>query len=85
MHSVSATDRRIQCLLSGASEGFLYQVRKLASGCGKIISLGNCVGSVTKLMTRNTFAVVNSAHNWNSLVSLTPECVDNVAQIKYVP
>ena len=91
MHSVSATDRRIQSLTEnlfyflGRLRGFLYQVRKLASGCGKIISLGNCVGSVTRLMTRNTFAVVNSTHNWNSLVSLTPECADNVAQIKSVP
>ena len=36
-------------------------------------------------MTRNTFAVVNSTPNWNSLVSLTPKCIDNVAQINDVP
>ena len=63
---IFATDRRIQSptedlLYLLASEGSLYQVRKLASVCGKIISLGNCTGSVTRLMTRNTFAVVNSA------------------------
>lgn len=97
MHIIFATDRRIQSLTEDllyllASEGSLYQVRKLASMCGKIISLGNCVGSVTRLMTRNTFAVVNSASNWNSRVSVTPECInelsfwkDNVAQINGVP
>ena len=36
-------------------------------------------------MTRNTFVVVNSTPNWNSLVSLTPECIDNVSQINNVP
>ena len=94
---IFATDRRIQSLTEDllyllASHGSLYQVRKLASVCGKIISLGNCTGSVTRLMTRNTFGVLNSAPNWNSLVSVTPECInelsfwkDNVAQINGVP
>ena len=62
---IFATDRRIQSLTEDllyllAFEGSLYQVRKLANVSGKIISLGNCTGSVTRLMTRNTFAVVNS-------------------------
>ena len=56
----------------------MYQVRKLASVCGKIISLWNCVGNVARLMTRNIFAVINSAMNWNSMVSLTPGCVDKL-------
>ena len=77
---ISATDRRIECLTEDlsfllGSEGSLYQVRKLASVCGKFFSLENCVGNVTSLMTRNTFAVVNSATDWNSLISLTPERV----------
>ena len=46
--------------------------------CGKIISLGNCVGNVDRLMIRNIFAVKNSAMNWNSMVSLTPGCVDEL-------
>lgn len=76
-------NRRIQSLKEAlsfllGSEGSLYQVRKLASACSKIISLGNCVGNVTRLMTRNTFGVVNFATNWNSLISLTPECVDEL-------
>ena len=29
-------------------------------------------------MTRNIFAVINSAMNWNSMVSLTPGCVDEL-------
>ena len=41
----------------------LFQVRELASVCDKIITLGNCVGNVTRLMTRNTFAAVNSVTN----------------------
>ena len=58
----------------------------------KIISLGNCFGNVTRPMTRNTFAVVNSVTNWNSLVSLTLERTDesnsrkdSLATIKGVP
>ena len=77
------TDRRIQSLTEDllfllGLEGSLSQVRKLASVCGKIISLGNCVGNVTRLMTRTIFAVVNSATNRNSLISLTPEYVDEL-------
>ena len=43
-------------------------------------------------MTRDTFAVVNSVTNWNSLVSLAPDCInelnywkDNLATINGVP
>ena len=74
------------------SKDSLFQVRKLASVCGKIFSaLGNCIGNITRLMTRDTFAVVNSVTNWNSLVSLTPDCINelnfwegNLATIKPV-
>ncbi|CAH3148880.1 unnamed protein product, partial [Porites lobata] len=78
---ISATDARIQSLsedlsfLLDSTHPSLYQVRKLASVCGKIISLGTCVGNVARLMTRNIFAVINFAMNWNSMVSLTPGCV----------
>ena len=81
---ISATDTRIQSLsedlsfLLDSTHPSLYQVRKLASVCGKIISLGNCVGNVARLLTRNIFAVINSAVNWNSMVSLTPGCVDEL-------
>ena len=36
------------------------------------------VGNVARLMTRNIFAVINSAMNWNSMISLTPGCVDEL-------
>ena len=81
---ISATDTRIQSLsedlsfLLDSTHPSLYQVRKLASICGKIISLGTCVGNVARFMTRNIFAVINSAMNWNSMVSLTPGCVDEL-------
>lgn len=48
-------------------------VRKLACVCGKIISLTNCVGNVSRLMTRNLFAVISSAWSWNSHVLLSSE------------
>ena len=75
------------------SKDSLFQVRKLASVCGKIFSaLGNGIGNITRLMTRDTFAVVNSVTNWNSLVSLAPDCInelnywkDNLATINGVP
>ena len=81
---ISATESRMQSLtedlsfLLDSGRPPLHQARLLASVCGKIISLGNCVGNVARLMTRNTFAVINSAMNWNSLVSLTPDCVDEL-------
>ena len=94
---MSATDSRIQSLTEDLlflleSKDSLFQVRKLASVCGKIISLWNSVGSLTRLMVRNTFAVVKSVTNWNSLVSLTPEYInelnfwkDNLATNNGVP
>ena len=48
-------------------------VRKLACVCGKIISLTNCVGNVSRLMNRNLFAVISSASSWNSHVHLSSE------------
>ena len=33
---------------------------------GKIISPGSCVGDVSRLMSRNLFAVINTAPTWNS-------------------
>ena len=59
---VAATDKRIvsfQDVLSVSS--VRIPVHKLASVCGKIISLTNCVGNVSRLMTRNRFAVITSA------------------------
>ena len=67
-------------------------VRKLVSVCGKIISLTSCVGNVSRLMTRNLFAVINSASSWNSNVQLSSESLtewnfwrSNVASLNGIP
>ena len=48
---------------------------KLASVCGKIISLTNWVGNVSRLMTRNLFAVI---YLWNSHVHLSSESLTDL-------
>lgn len=75
---IGATEKRIQSLqdvlnsiLSVSSS--CIPVRKLASVCGKIISLGKCVGNVSLRTTRNLFTLINSASSWNSYVLLSPE------------
>ena len=81
---ISATDTRTWSLsdvlsfVLDSSHPSLCQVRMLGSVCSKIISLGNCIANVARLMTRNIFAVINSAMNWNSMVSLTPGRVDEL-------
>ena len=68
-----------------------HPVRKLASVCGKIISLGSCVGNVSRLMSRSLFAVINTAPTWNSYVRLSSEALDeyfwksNVAILNGIP
>lgn len=59
---VAATDKRIVSLQDVLSVSSVrIPVRKIDSVCGKIISLTNCVGNVSRLMTRNRFAVITSA------------------------
>ena len=94
---IGATEKRIQSLQDDLNSILSVSpssipVRKLASICGKIISLGNCVGIVSRLMTRNLFAVVNSASSWNSYVLLSPEsltelifCKSNIASLNGIP
>lgn len=67
-------------------------VRKLASVCGKIISLSSCVGNVSRLMSRNLFAVINTVPTWNSFVRPSSEALDelnfwksNVALLNGIP
>ena len=69
-----------------------HPVRKLASVCGKIISLGPCVGDVSRLMSRNLFAVINTAPTWNSYLRLSSEALaelifwkSNVASLNGIP
>ena len=73
---ISATDKRITSLQEDlaallAISSSCHPVRKLASVCGKIISPGSCVGDVSRLMSRNLFAVINTAPTWNSYVRLS--------------
>ena len=81
---ISATDTRIQSLLDDLSvlldltHPSLYQVRKLASDCGKIISLGNCVGNVVRLMTRNIFAVIKLCYELERNSFSDAGCVDEL-------
>ena len=94
---ISATVKRINSLHHDlatilAASPPCHPVRKLASVCGKIISLGNCVGNVCRLMTRNLFAVINSAPTWNACVHLSSEALSelnfwksNVASLNGIP
>ena len=64
--TISATPSRIDSLLTDVNRilDCKYQrhlhVKTIASVCGKIISLGNCVGNVSKLMTRHMHALIIS-------------------------
>ena len=94
---ISATDKRINSLQEDlaallAFSSSCHPVRKLASVCGKIISLGSCVGNVSRLMSRNLFAVINTAPTWISYVRLSSETLDelnfwksNVAILNGIP
>ena len=80
---ISATVKRITSLQVDltallAISSSCHPVRKLASVCGKIISLGSCVGNVSRLMSRNLFAVINTAPTWNSCVRLSSEALDEL-------
>ena len=75
--SVQATDERIAKLTSdlGSLQTLCFQwslckvhVKSVASIAGQIISLSSCAGSVTRIMTRHLFSVVNSAFSWDSEV-----------------
>lgn len=94
---VSATAKRITSLQEDlatllAIPSSCHPVRKLASVCGKIISLGPCVGNVSRLMSRNLFAVINTAQTWNSYARLSSEALaelvfwkSNAASLNGIP
>lgn len=94
---ISATAKRITSLQEDlatllAIPSSCHPVRKLASVCGKIISLGPCVGNVSRLMSRNLFAVINTAPTWNSYVRLSSEALaelvfwkSNAASLNGIP
>ena len=94
---VSATAKRITSLQEDlatllAIPSSCHPVRKLASVCGKIISLGPCVDNVSRLMSRNLFAVINTAQTWNSYARLSSEALaelvfwkSNAASLNGIP
>ena len=96
-YKFSATAKRVTSLQEDLATPLVtpsscHPVRKLTSVCGKIISLGPCVGNVSRLMSRNLFAVINTAPTWNSYVRLSSEALaelvfwkSNVASLNGIP
>ena len=94
---ISATAKRITSLQEDlatllAIPSSCHPVRKLASVCGEIISLGPCVGNVSRRMSRNLFAVINTVPTWNSYVRLSSEALaelvfwkSNAASLNGIP
>ena len=51
-------------------------VKRVATVAGKIMSLSNCIGNVTRLMSRNNlYSLINSASTWFDFVKLSKEVV----------
>ena len=50
-------------------------VKRVATVAGKIMSLSNCIGNVTRLMSRNLYSLINSASTWFDFVKLSKEVV----------
>ena len=71
--------RSLQTLSSQQSVRQVH-VKSVLSVAGQIISLSSCVGSVTRIMTRHHFSVVNSAFSWDSEVFLSD---DSIAEINF--
>ena len=95
--SISATDKRIQsletdidCVMLRPHD--LFHVKRIAAIAAKIISLGNCIGNVARLMSRNLFVVINSSTSWNDHVYLNLEAIselkfwkNNVSKLNGIP
>ena len=78
--TIAATDKRIESLLCDLNDilrdsRLSVHVKKIATVAGKIISLSNCVGNVTRLMSRNLYSLINSASAWSDYVQLNGEAV----------
>lgn len=53
-------------------------MRNLATDVGHIISLTPCVGSMTRILTRSLYAVVNTKVSWNAAVQLTKKACNEL-------
>lgn len=72
--TLSIPDRRMHDLLSSLEyilSGFpFFTARQLAQVTGKIISLSPVVGTVTRLMTRYCYMVIETREGWDKLLLL---------------
>jgi len=62
--SVAATDKRIESLVSDGHDllrdlHVAVHVKRVTTISGRIISLSNCIGNVTTLMSRNLYSLIN--------------------------
>ena len=77
----SVPDRKIeelQALLRSVSDHTVVPARQLASLVGKIMSMSIALGTITRLMTRNLYAVLNLSISWCQEVSLTQESLQEM-------
>ena len=80
---ISVTEQRISKLKANIysvlkGDSMIANVRNLATVVGQIISLTPCVGSVTRILTRSLYAVVNTKVSWNSTVQLTKKACNEL-------
>ena len=78
--TIVATDERIESLLCDLNDilhdsHLSVHIKRIATVAGKIISLSNCVGNVTRLMSRNLYSLINSTSAWSDYVQLNEEAV----------
>ena len=83
MFTFSITNKRMDSILADidlvlAHKAQKQPVKRFASLCGKIVSCNYCIGNLTKLMTRNMYALINSAPNWNTYLNITEEAAEEL-------
>ena len=67
--SIAATDKRIESMMSDLDDllrdsHVAVYVKRVATVAGKIFSLSNCVGNITRLMSRNLYSLIYFASTW---------------------
>ena len=68
----------LQALLKSMPDCEVVPARWLASVIGKIKSMSLALGTVTRMMTRNLYVVLNKSVSWYQVVSLTQEALQEV-------
>ena len=76
--TISATAKTIHSLESDIENLMLFHVKRIATIAGKIISFGNCIGNVTRLMSRNLYVLINSSRSWKDNVYLNERAINNL-------